>query len=85
MKQIIFPLTILEFTWLFTDGFMEENSLVLLYQRNISSSQYRTSTRNFPQFLATRYENKIFAPQKNICALGGGVNTIENKNTKTAQ
>ena len=33
MKQIILPSTILEFTWLVIDGFMEENGVALLSQK----------------------------------------------------
>ena len=33
MKQIILPSTILEFTRLVIDGFMEENGLALLFQK----------------------------------------------------
>ena len=33
MKQIILPSTVLEFTWLAIDGFMEENGLASLSQK----------------------------------------------------
>ena len=41
MKQIILLLTILEFTQLVIDGFMEENSPAPSNKKDISSLQYR--------------------------------------------
>ena len=37
MKQIILPSTILEFTWLVIDGFMEENGLAPSPKKEIRS------------------------------------------------
>ena len=41
MKYIILSLTILEFTWLVIDGFMEENGLAPPPKKDISSPQYK--------------------------------------------
>ena len=38
MKQIILPSSVLEFTWLAIDGFMEENGLAPLSQRELGPS-----------------------------------------------
>ena len=87
IKQIILSSTILEFTWLVIDSFMEENGLDPSPKKDITSPQYRRSPRNleFSQSLATRYENS-FQPHKKILvgtSEGARVNTMENKETKT--
>ena len=60
IKQITLPSTVLEFTWLVIDGFMEENGLVLSPKKEIRTPQYRRSPRNlkYSEALATRYEKK---------------------------
>ena len=85
MKQIMLPSTILEFTWLVTDGFMEENGLAPpLPKRKLGSPQYRRSTRNSKssQPLAARHEKNLAPPQKKNLWLGG-LYTMEDKDTNT--
>ena len=75
MKQIILSSTILKFTWLVIDGFMEENGLVLLSQKAIRSLQYR----RFPQEnlptpnYKTQTHTKISPPQKEYLWIGGSI------------
>ena len=62
MTQIILSSTILEFTLLVIDGFMEENGLALsLPKWKLGFPEYRRSPRNLKFFhpLATRYETNF--------------------------
>ena len=72
MKQTILPSTILKFTWLVIDGFMEENSPAPS-QKEYWFPQYRRSPRNlkFLQPLATRYKKKFLISQKKYSWMGG--------------
>ena len=47
MKQIILPSSILEFTWLAIDGFMEENALAPLSQKGYLVPQIQKVLKNF--------------------------------------
>ena len=69
MKQIILPSSILEFTRLVIDDFMNENSLA---QKGNWVLQYRRSLRNlkFFQPLTTRHKTKKSSHKKNICGWG---------------
>ena len=75
MKQIILPSTVLEFTWLVIDGFMEENSLAPSSKKEIKTPQYRSSPRNlkYSQPLATRYNKKKIVPHKKIFVGNGSI------------
>ena len=75
MKQIILPLTVLEFTRLVIDGFMEENGLAPSPKKEIRFPQYRRSPRNlkFSQPLATTYKEKVLAFTKKIFVGDGNI------------
>ena len=72
MKQIIFPSTILEFTWLVIDGFMEENGLVPLSPQKNSVPPIQKLPKKFeilpaPSYKAWKYlwvEGSIYLENK---------------------
>ena len=84
MKQIILSSTILEFTWLVIDGFIEETGLASPLPKGIRSTQYRRPPRNlkFCQLLTTRHK-KILAPTKRYLWVEGEVYTMQNMDTNT--
>ena len=56
MKQIILPSTVLEFTWLVIDGFMEENGLAPLSpKKEIRTSPIQKVPKKFEIFPAPSY------------------------------
>ena len=75
MKQIILPLTVLEFTRLVIDGFMEENGLAPSPKKEIRFPQYRRSPRNltFSHPVATTYKEKVLALTKKIFVGEGSI------------
>ena len=86
-KQIILPSTIFWLTWLFIDGFMEENGLAPSSKKEIRFPQYRRYPQNLKssQSLATRHKKDwaLLSPLYKKYFRVGGVYTIENKGTNT--
>ena len=74
MKQIILPSTILYFTWLVNDGFMEENGLARLasFKKETRSPPIQKVVKKFEIFPAPSYKTHTkklaLSPlKKNIC------------------
>ena len=59
MKQIILPSTVLEFTWLVIDSFMEGNGLASLSQKWNLDPPVQRVPKKYSQALGKQYENKI--------------------------
>ena len=55
MKQVILPSTILEFTWLVIDGFIEENSLSPSPKKEIRSPSEYNLPKKFDIFPGPSY------------------------------
>ena len=67
MKQMILPSTVLEFTWLAIDDFMEENGLAPLSQKGNWDPPIEKILKKFEIFPAPSYKiqkNNLAPPQK---------------------
>ena len=84
MIQIILSSTILEFTWLVIDGFIEETGQASPLPKGVRSTLYRRPPKNlkFCQLLTTRHEKNL-APTKRYLWVEGGVHTMQNMDTNT--
>ena len=75
MKQIILPQTILEFTWLFINGFLEEHGLAPRLPKRIlvPHPPIQKATKKFEVLPAPSYKirKKRFYLTKNIFVGGG--------------
>ena len=85
MKQIIFSSTILDFTWLVIDGFIEQKWLGSFHPKfKIRSPFLQKVPKKFEIFLTRSYKirKRNLAVTKKYLWVGG-VYTIENKDTDT--
>ena len=70
MKHIILPSTVLEFTWLVIDGYMDENGITPLSQKGHQDPPTQKVPKKFEIFPAPscRIQKKFSPPQKKyIC------------------
>ena len=78
---MILPSTILEFTWLVIDGFVETGQAILSQKGN-SVPSLQTVSKKFDIFLAAGYKIQkqfLALTKKKYLWVGGGAYTMENE------